>query len=1016
MSDWRRQRAEAHQDQVLPCSTLFQRVLQVEGQEGRKREAILVETSLTTQTFAQASRFDLATPEAMIRSSRRAILRFICYSKLVCYAVMILSSLVQKIRQSTNVLSLGLAVLLITLETGCGGGGGSSLGGSIGGAGAQIFDSSGKAVTGATRLASSQALAGKIKGYSPHGQVAFVYSGPTGATLPSQFGMPACSYCTILPLDKNGDLPSTAIGPKLPAGTYRLDIYDLAGEGTNRKGTLKSSSTFTVEDAPKGVPALHVGTLAGTEFTVSDSFAPGDSAYVRASGFGPNQVVDIYVTAHQTSWSNGDKLLDVSGTVDNLPPGVPPGTRGLAGTVKTVRADTNGVIAPVLLWNSVGSEADQRTFDVIADPNRTGRYDSATDTIMDQTSGSFVVDSINRGGGNTATLAFNESMVATQLFNGIDNVKTKLSSRAVPRPRINIALISIVKHKDVWNAGDDITDISGPSGTSRGAQVDIVGRRLRIPPMIAYHADLAPGDYDIIVDVGANFTYNPATCILDSAPGKPSFKVSGDIQKKKWTVMVYLNADSNLAPNAPVNMHEMESVVYKNTQGLTDVNVLVQYTLPGGETNRYVMAHTTDPSQPVTTQPIEALGTKNTGDPQTLSEFISWAKHESPADHYVLVMWDHGGGFQSRNLSWSTTFNNQSISVPQLHQVLKSTGPFDLVACDTCLMGMNEVVYELRDTCQYMVVSENLEPGHGYDYAGFLKLLVANPDMVPKDIGTNIVNSYGAYYVAHPGTFTGASPTSSCIDMSKVADITTAVNNFCTSLTATTGTDSIVTNPTNHLLGELVPYQKFDSPARFWFGDSKDWFGIIRSGNVSPNINALCDGVTNAITAAVVAEYHDPSFTGAHGLTMWLPNIDNFTQLKDEYKALQYASDSGWLNFIETIFKPFLIDENSTNNGTYIPNNGSVFFIGLVNVKPVTGAVYKLHVDIQGDPTATISLTGDNAAVDKVRTADVSTTTLVNNILVRTKAETSGTLTVNVSYSDSTGKLLAKDSYMLKQL
>lgn len=111
-----------------------------------------------------------------------------------------------------------------------------------------------------------------------------------------------------------------------------------------------------------------------------------------------------------------------------------------------------------------------------------------------------------------------------------------------------------------------------------------------------------------------------------------------------------------------------------------------------------------------------------------------------------------------------------------------------------------------------------------------------------------------------------------------------------------------------------------------------------------------------------------------------------------------------------------MIDENSTNNGTYIPNNGSVFFIGLVNVKPVTGAVYKLHVDIQGDPTATISLTGDNAAVDKVRTADVSTTTLVNNILVRTKAETSGTLTVNVSYSDSTGKLLAKDSYVLKQL
>ena len=41
---------------------------------------------------------------------------------------------------------------------------------------------------------------------------------------------------------------------------------------------------------------------------------------------------------------------------------------------------------------------------------------------------------------------------------------------------------------------------------------------------------------------------------------------------------------------------------------------------------------------------IEDLGETNTGDPNTLREFILWGVNKYPADHYILILWNHGGG------------------------------------------------------------------------------------------------------------------------------------------------------------------------------------------------------------------------------------------------------------------------------------------------------------------------------------------------------------------------------------
>ena len=46
---------------------------------------------------------------------------------------------------------------------------------------------------------------------------------------------------------------------------------------------------------------------------------------------------------------------------------------------------------------------------------------------------------------------------------------------------------------------------------------------------------------------------------------------------------------------------------------------------------------------------FDLLGEKNTGDPSTLVDFVTWSKDTAPADKYGLILWDHGAGLDGFN-------------------------------------------------------------------------------------------------------------------------------------------------------------------------------------------------------------------------------------------------------------------------------------------------------------------------------------------------------------------------------
>jgi len=113
--------------------------------------------------------------------------------------------------------------------------------------------------------------------------------------------------------------------------------------------------------------------------------------------------------------------------------------------------------------------------------------------------------------------------------------------------------------------------------------------------------------------------------------------------KKNWTVMVYLAGDNNLDGAGVVDLKEMKKV--GSTSG---INILAQFDRQGAgvHTKRYFIKKGGSLEQDV----VADLGETNTGDPQILQDFITWGATKYPADHYLVVVWNHGAGWDDTNI------------------------------------------------------------------------------------------------------------------------------------------------------------------------------------------------------------------------------------------------------------------------------------------------------------------------------------------------------------------------------
>ncbi|MHB9131705.1 MAG: clostripain-related cysteine peptidase [Armatimonadota bacterium] len=362
----------------------------------------------------------------------------------------------------------------------------------------------------------------------------------------------------------------------------------------------------------------------------------------------------------------------------------------------------------------------------------------------------------------------------------------------------------------------------------------------------------------------------------------------------KWTVLVYLNADNNLEQYGILNFNQMEAVPDSDQVAtIVQFDRSPQYDTSNGNwvgCKRMKVKHDSD-SNAIHSTVLEDMGNVDMGSWQTLHDFVEWGQDMYPAEHYLVVLWDHGSGalpFQKtsppvRGISQDYSSNNNIITTVQLDDALSVSPKIDILSYDACLMQMAEVAYQTRNVCDYSVASEENVPGEGYNYTLWLQQLVANPNMAPLDMAKAMSKSMTDYYNGSQQV------TESVVDSSKMDQLATAMTTFASALSGVAST-----YPT-----QLATAR--DTCIQFATPDYKDLYDYalkVKTGVNDQNVINAAQGVMNAVQTAVVAKNNTSNYAGTGGIAVYMPTKLTYIGNVSAYQAQAFAQTTGWGNWL----------------------------------------------------------------------------------------------------------------------
>ena len=233
------------------------------------------------------------------------------------------------------------------------------------------------------------------------------------------------------------------------------------------------------------------------------------------------------------------------------------------------------------------------------------------------------------------------------------------------------------------------------------------------------------------------------------------------------TVMVYM-CGSDLETNGAMATKDLQEMAA--AQIGDNVNVIV-FTGGAAKWNNNVISNKVNQIYRVTQGGLERLvddaGTGALSSPETLSSFIKWAKEKYPANRNELILWDHGGGSLSGFGYDEKNAGRGYMSLSQINSALANANmKFDFIGFDACLMGTLENGLMLEKYADYLIASEETEPGVGWSYTNWLTRLSEDTSVPTTNLGKIIIDDYTSECAAKaPGQKT----TLSLVDLAELA-------------------------------------------------------------------------------------------------------------------------------------------------------------------------------------------------------------------------------------------------------
>jgi hypothetical protein len=407
-------------------------------------------------------------------------------------------------------------------------------------------------------------------------------------------------------------------------------------------------------------------------------------------------------------------------------------------------------------------------------------------------------------------------------------------------------------------------------------------------------------------------------------------------QQKDWNFLVYINSNNNLNPFSELNINQMKQVGSNK-----HVNILVQDDVYGKKESRryYIKKNRKKLIQKVTQGPEAISGT-----PKSLYNFVEWGIKNYPAKHNALILWDHGSGIIDPEI-WKRFFElnplklyklnietglyelnreflnkrgicfNEIFEVYLTNQKLKETlnkinsellkgRKIDLLGMDACNMAMLEVGAQIKDSVKYLVASEEVEPGTGWNYQAALSPFLQKT-LTAEELSKNIVQAYQLNYEKTHQDFT-----QSAINLEKITELETNLNEISKNLININTENRLFINKINRIRNNQTQTTSFANPdyidlGHFYINLNKLAIKTINTEQNKKTKDSLneIEKLTNAgiilINDIVIEKTFCPSLALAEGLAFYFPR----RKIHNSYKITDFAINNNWLNFLKEYIK-----------------------------------------------------------------------------------------------------------------
>lgn len=362
-----------------------------------------------------------------------------------------------------------------------------------------------------------------------------------------------------------------------------------------------------------------------------------------------------------------------------------------------------------------------------------------------------------------------------------------------------------------------------------------------------------------------------------------------------WTVLHYSMADTDLEPFMVGDVNEMGEV---GSQDGLAVRAFVDRSADYGDDElldqgAWVGARVLDIGEG-TAELVKDLGDVNSADPATLATFIAEGIEDHPAERYSLIISDHGASWPG--IGPDEGSENDVLDLAQIVEGISAgleqagVDKLDLLGFDACLMGSYEVASAVAPLADRLVASQELEPGHGWDY-GSLQTLVDDPAATADDFGASIVDGF-ADQAEEEGT--NAEITLALIDLTKMAAVDEALASFGAALAERAATVAPVVGRAN---AATLGFAR--SPDETEDSHMKD-LGLLASaiGVDALDVSDEADTLVRAINDAVLDSVDGAATNGATGLSIYFPPSPELAD--DAYSGI--SSADSWRAFLTSFY------------------------------------------------------------------------------------------------------------------